>query len=105
VRDLEATMGRYVDDYGIRPWEAYEFDAGRAEDFSSTVSPLSAPRALPSPRSARCMGADRPARRRHVYARFLAEKGEGVQHVAVVTPDFDETLAQAHPREWRDSRR
>jgi methylmalonyl-CoA/ethylmalonyl-CoA epimerase len=30
-----------------------------------------------------------------VYARFLAEKGEGVHHVAVATPDFDETVAQA----------
>lgn len=30
-----------------------------------------------------------------VYARFLAEKGEGVQHVAVATPNFDETVAQA----------
>jgi 4-hydroxyphenylpyruvate dioxygenase-like putative hemolysin len=30
-----------------------------------------------------------------VDARFLAEKGEGVQHVAVATPSFDETVAQA----------
>jgi 4-hydroxyphenylpyruvate dioxygenase-like putative hemolysin len=33
--------------------------------------------------------------RTSVYARFLAEKGEGVQHVAVATPSFDETVAQA----------
>ncbi len=30
-----------------------------------------------------------------VYARFLAEKGEGVQHVAIATANFDETVAQA----------
>jgi Glyoxalase/Bleomycin resistance protein/Dioxygenase superfamily len=30
-----------------------------------------------------------------VYARFLAEEGEGVQHVAVATPDFDDAVAQA----------
>jgi hypothetical protein len=30
-----------------------------------------------------------------IYARFLAEKGEGVHHVAVATPDFDETVARA----------
>ena len=30
-----------------------------------------------------------------VYARFPAEKGEGVQHVAVATPNFDETVARA----------
>jgi hypothetical protein len=33
-----------------------------------------------------------------VYARFLAEKGEGIQHVAVATPNFDETVAQAERR-------
>ena len=26
-----------------------------------------------------------------IYARFLAEKGEGIHHVAVATPNFDET--------------
>ena len=30
VRDLEGAMRRYVDDYGIGPWEIYEFDAGEA---------------------------------------------------------------------------
>ena len=27
-----------------------------------------------------------------IYARFLAEKGEGMHHIAVATPNFDETL-------------
>ncbi len=30
-----------------------------------------------------------------IYARFLDEKGEGVHHIAVATPDFDETVARA----------
>jgi methylmalonyl-CoA/ethylmalonyl-CoA epimerase len=33
-----------------------------------------------------------------VYARFLAEKGEGVQHVAVATPNFEEMVAEAERR-------
>jgi len=33
-----------------------------------------------------------------IWARFLAEKGEGVHHVAVATPDFDGTVARAQPR-------
>jgi methylmalonyl-CoA/ethylmalonyl-CoA epimerase len=36
-----------------------------------------------------------PLDEERVYARFLAEKGEGVQHVAVATPDFDGTVAHA----------
>ena len=34
-----------------------------------------------------------------IYARFLAEKGEGVHHVAVATPDFDETVAGAERKD------
>ena len=34
-----------------------------------------------------------------IYARFLAEKGEGVHHVAVATPDFDETVAWAQRKD------
>ena len=51
VRDLEATMRRYVDDYGTGPWEVYEFNAGNAEVSASTVGRSSAPGASPSPRS------------------------------------------------------
>jgi methylmalonyl-CoA/ethylmalonyl-CoA epimerase len=32
-----------------------------------------------------------------IYARFLAEKGEGVHHVA--TPDFEETVARAERKD------
>jgi methylmalonyl-CoA/ethylmalonyl-CoA epimerase len=40
VRDLEATVRRYVDDYGIGPWEFDEFDAGAAEDFHEYGRPV-----------------------------------------------------------------
>jgi methylmalonyl-CoA/ethylmalonyl-CoA epimerase len=55
VRDLEATMRRYVDDYGIGPWEVYEFNAGNA-DFREAGQPVERSAASPSPRSARCSG-------------------------------------------------
>jgi hypothetical protein len=40
VRDLEATMRRYVGDYGIGPWEVHEFNAGKAEDFRQYGQPV-----------------------------------------------------------------
>jgi methylmalonyl-CoA/ethylmalonyl-CoA epimerase len=53
VRDLEATVRRYEDDYGIGPWEFAQIDAGEANNYrASTVGRSSAPRASPSPRSA-----------------------------------------------------
>jgi methylmalonyl-CoA/ethylmalonyl-CoA epimerase len=98
VRDLEATMRRYVDDYGIGPWEVYEFDAGKAEDFREY--------GRPGERSWRLAVATvghvqweliELLDEESVNARFLAEKGEGVHHVAVATRDFDETVAATTP--------
>jgi hypothetical protein len=88
VRDLEATMRRYVDDYGVGPWEVYEFDAGKAEISASTVSRSNGPGALLSPRSATCSGGlSSHSTTRGSTRVVLAEKGEGVHHVAVATPD------------------
>ncbi len=96
VRDLAATMRRYVDDYGIGPWQVYEFNAGKAEDFREYGQPVERSRRL----AVATVGQVQweliePLDDVGVYARFLAEKGEGVHHVAVPTPDFDETVAQA----------
>ena len=33
-----------------------------------------------------------------VWARFLAEKGEGVHHIAVATPNFDDAVAEQAKR-------
>ena len=33
VRDLEATVRRYVDDYGIGPWHFAQIDAGDANNY------------------------------------------------------------------------
>jgi methylmalonyl-CoA/ethylmalonyl-CoA epimerase len=56
VRDLEATMRRYADDYGIGPWKLYEFHASDAEDFREYGEPVERFGASPSPRWARCSG-------------------------------------------------
>ena len=34
-----------------------------------------------------------------IFARFLAEKGEGVHHIAVATPNFDDVVAEQAKRE------
>jgi hypothetical protein len=33
-------MRRYVDDYGIGPWDVYEFNAGNAEDLREYGQPV-----------------------------------------------------------------
>jgi glyoxalase/bleomycin resistance protein/dioxygenase superfamily protein len=96
VRDLEATMRRYVDDHGIGPWEVHEFDAGEAEDFREYGQPVERSWRLAVAMVGQVMWElIQPIDDESVYARFLAEKGEGVHHVAVAASNFDETVAQA----------
>jgi methylmalonyl-CoA/ethylmalonyl-CoA epimerase len=33
VRDLDATMRRYVDSYGIGPWQVHQFKPGDVKDW------------------------------------------------------------------------
>ena len=66
VRDLEATVRRYVDDYGIGPWEFAQIDAGEANNYrESTVGRV-------------MWELIEPLEEEGIYARFLAEKGEGI---------------------------
>jgi methylmalonyl-CoA/ethylmalonyl-CoA epimerase len=98
VRDLEATVRRYVDDYGIGPWRFDRIDLGAANDYREYGKPVE--------RSNRIAMVGQvmweliePLDEEGIYARFLAEKGEGVHHVAVVTPNFDETVARAERKD------
>jgi methylmalonyl-CoA/ethylmalonyl-CoA epimerase len=89
VRDLDATVRRYVDDFGIGPWEMFEVNPVNAPDLYHDGEPLRA-----ATRSAVAMVGNvmwevsQPLDEHGIFARFLAEKGEGVHHIAVATPNF-----------------
>jgi len=96
VRDLEATVRRYEDDYGIGPWQFQQIDLGEEHNYREHGEPAE--------RSNRVAFATvggvmweliEPLDKDGIWARFLAEKGEGVHHVAVATPDFGGTVARA----------
>jgi methylmalonyl-CoA/ethylmalonyl-CoA epimerase len=96
VRDLEETVRRYEEDYGIGPWTFAQIDLGEANNYRE--------HGRPDERSNRIAVANvgqvmweliEPLDEEGIYARFLTEKGEGIHHVAVATPDFYETVAEA----------
>ncbi len=104
VRDLDAALRRYVEDYGIGPWQVSEFGAENAKDLHEYGRPVE--------RSWRTRAAFtmvgqvmweliEPLDETSVYARFLAERGEGVHHIAVATPRFDDAVA-AHAKRGKD---
>ncbi len=94
VRDLDAAIRRYEDDYGIGPWGVYQFKPGDVKEWRELGRPTE-----PSTRIATAMVGRvqweliQPLDDRSIYAQFLATKGEGVHHIAVAAPKYDELLA------------
>lgn len=93
VRDLEATMRTYVHEYGIGPWEIYEFNPDTVTEMVKDDRP-----AEHAFRLAVTMVGNvqweliQPLDDRSIYAEFLATKGEGLHHVAVGVPSYGEAL-------------
>jgi methylmalonyl-CoA/ethylmalonyl-CoA epimerase len=94
VRDLEATMRTYVDDYGIGPWQIYEFDPARVAPLpgGEASAPDSAWRIAVTMVGSVQWELVQPLDDRSIYAQFLATRGEGLHHVAVGGAGYEETL-------------
>ena len=86
VRDLEATVRRYEDDYGIGSWEFARIDLGEANDYREHGEPAERSNRIAMATVGQVMWElIEPLDEDSIWARFLAEKGEGVHHVAVAT--------------------
>lgn len=99
VRDLDATIRRYVDDFGIGPWTIFEVGPENAPNLMHDGKPL----------EGRCRSAvamvgsvmwelTEPLDDKGIFARFLAEKGEGVHHIAVHTANYHDLVAEYERR-------
>jgi methylmalonyl-CoA/ethylmalonyl-CoA epimerase len=86
-------MQRYVDDYGIGPWELYEFDSRDVEEFREHGELVECAWRLATTMVGQVQWElIQPLDDKSGYARFLAERGEGVHHIAVAVPNFDEAV-------------
>ena len=93
VRDLDATMRTYVDEYGIGPWQIYEFNLDTVTEMVKDGQPGdSACRIAVTMVGSVQWELIEPLDDRSIYAEFLATKGEGLHHVAVGTPNYGEAL-------------
>ena len=93
VRDLEATMRTYVEEYGIGPWEVYDFDPRKVAPLGEGEPPTDAAWRL----AVTMVGSVQwelvqPLDDRSIYAAFLASKGEGLHHVAVGGTPYREAI-------------
>ena len=94
VRDLDAAMRTYVHDYGIGPWEIYEFNPGNVANMREDGQPVERSWRLAISHVGQVQWElIEPLDEESIYARFLVEKGAGVHHVGVAVPDFHGTVA------------
>ena len=93
VRDLHAALRTYVHEYGIGPWEIYEFNPENTKDMVKDDGP-----AAYSMRLALAMVGStqweliEPLDDRSIYADFLAKTGGGLHHVGVGVRDYGSAL-------------
>ena len=93
VRDLEATMRSYVEEYGVGPWEIYEFGPGNvAATEADEGAAGSAWRIAVTMVGSVQWELVQPLDDRSMYAEHLRTKGEGLHHVAVGGAAYREAL-------------
>jgi methylmalonyl-CoA/ethylmalonyl-CoA epimerase len=99
VRDIEATMRTYVHDYGIGPWDIYEFNPDTVQDMREEGESVERTWRLALAQVGQVQWElIQPLDEHSIYARFLAEKGEGLHHVGVAVPSYDETIEKLEQR-------
>ncbi len=95
VHDLEAAMRTYVEQYGIGPWEIYEFNPDTVRGMHERARPVECSWRLALAEVGRLQWElIEPLDERSIYARFLAEHGEGVHHVGVAVPDYAAAIGE-----------
>jgi hypothetical protein len=93
VRDLEAAMRTYVDEYGIGPWEIYEFTPDNVTGMVKDDQPAAyAMRIAVTMVGGVQWELIQPLDDKSMYAEFLAARGEGLHHVGVGVPSYREAL-------------
>lgn len=99
VRDLDAALETYVHEYGIGPWQIYDFNSDTVENLARDGRPADFAFRL----AVTMVGSVQweliqPLDDRSIYAEFLAEKGEGVHHVALGVPDYAAAIETAEAK-------
>jgi methylmalonyl-CoA/ethylmalonyl-CoA epimerase len=96
VKDLDASMRVYVEEYGIGPWKVFEFNPRTAGGMTVDEQPVEY-----AMRVGTTLIGDteweliEPLDHKSIYAQHLAAHGEGLHHVSMKTrDDYDEALAE-----------
>jgi catechol 2,3-dioxygenase-like lactoylglutathione lyase family enzyme len=90
VRDLDAAVRTYNDDYGIGPWYIYEFGPDTVENMTRDGKPAEfAWRLALAQVGGSFIELIQPLDDRSSYAEFLEAHGEGIHHIAFRPANHD----------------
>jgi methylmalonyl-CoA/ethylmalonyl-CoA epimerase len=93
VRDLDAAMETYVLDYGIGPWDVYEFNPDNVSGMHEGGHPVAHSWRLGLAQVGQVQWElVEPLDDDSLYARFLETNGPGVHHIGVGVRDYEGTL-------------
>lgn len=102
VPDIEAAVRSYRDLYGIGGWQVMEVGAENAEDVRLHGRPVEWRSKIAVTMVGTVMWElIQPLDENDLFGRFLAERGGGVHHIAVGTPDFRGVVAADRARGGR----
>jgi methylmalonyl-CoA/ethylmalonyl-CoA epimerase len=91
VRDLDAAVRRYNDEYGVGPWMIFEFNPDTIDDMAIDERPVDYAMRLAVANLGRLQfELIEPLDDKTIYAKHLAEHGEGLHHVALAVDDYAE---------------
>ena len=93
VRDLDAAVRKYADEYGIGPWEIFDVTPDIAEDMTINGAPCEyAMRVALTMVGSVQWELIQPLDEKTPYFDFLETHGEGIHHVAVGVDDYGKAL-------------
>lgn len=93
VRDLDAAMRRYWEEFGLGPWEVNTLDPSNTSDMIIRGRPQAfALRAATTQIGSVQWELIQPLDEDSIYAEFLREQGEGLHHVGFGVEDYDEAM-------------
>lgn len=94
VRDLETAMRRHWEVCGIGPWDVYEFDASKVDDFVYRGKPATHKALLALAwRDGMQLELLQPVSGYCIYDEHLERKGEGLHHIKLYHADCAKAVA------------
>jgi methylmalonyl-CoA/ethylmalonyl-CoA epimerase len=94
IRDLDAAMKRYWEEFGLGPWQINTFDSTNTRDMVIRGQRQNfAARAATTQIGNVEWELIEPLDDDSIYAEFLREHGEGLHHVGFAVKDFQQAMA------------